>query len=262
MIEQAALDNNLEAVRSILKADGSGELVPRRPKLARVLIQGWTSEICCQGPCTGWTISLPQKTNVFGIELAPTACAGSRATFIKLVCARSTTCGGDIRHSFTLKPSEGCTFTTPYEVNSIEFNVIGFALIIDRKAAHAKFANVTLEQNGQKEADAKMYTVSDVTTTRTEDDALAIAAGNNSVDLMSLLVEHGWSVHRRTPMGQTPLQLAARNACYEATQFLIQHGAPVHADKYEVPLSSTSHPRGDQVAGLLMTHGSLPVHRL
>ena len=55
----------------------------------------------------------------------------------------------------------------------------------------------------------------------------------------------------------TPLQLAAKVACLEITQVLVEYGAVTHKHEFEVPMGAD----GDLVAGFLQGHGSKPVKR-
>ena len=99
---------------------------------------------------------------------------------------------------------------------------------------------------------------------------LHIAAKMGDTDQIDKLLRHGADLELLAECskpqgaygdfspGKTPLQLAAASASLPAVQMLVDRGAKVHEDVFEVPQGKD----GDLVAGLLQTHGSKPVKRI
>ena len=54
---------------------------------------------------------------------------------------------------------------------------------------------------------------------------MGLAAANNSVDFLQLLLENGFSIDQKDATEATPLQKAIATDAREATDFLLQHGA-------------------------------------
>jgi len=97
---------------------------------------------------------------------------------------------------------------------------------------------------------------------------LHTAAKTGDTELIRKLLDHGadpemlagcWQPTFSSPLqgGKTALQLAASSASLEAVQILVDRGAKVHKDQFEVPTGKD----GDLVAGFLQTNGSKPVKR-
>ena len=97
---------------------------------------------------------------------------------------------------------------------------------------------------------------------------LHVAAKTGDIQMIATLLHHGadqemlagvWkpSADQEFTGGWTALQLAATSASLEAVKMLVDHGAKVHEDQFEVPMGKA----GDLVAGFLQTNGSKPVTR-
>ena len=99
---------------------------------------------------------------------------------------------------------------------------------------------------------------------------LHIAAEMGDTDQIDKLLRHGADLELLAEClkpqgtygdfspGKTPLQLAAASASLPAVQMLVDRGAKVHEDVFEVPQGKD----GDLVAGYLQTNGSKPVKRI
>ena len=99
---------------------------------------------------------------------------------------------------------------------------------------------------------------------------LHIAAKMGDTDQIDKLLRHGADLELLAEClkpqgtygdfspGKTPLQLAAASASLPAVQMLVDRGAKVHEDVFEVPQGKD----GDLVAGYLQTNGSKPVKRI
>lgn len=97
---------------------------------------------------------------------------------------------------------------------------------------------------------------------------LHVAAKTGDAALLQKLLDHGASPEllagcfkdgdRPFQGGKTALQLAAASASLEAVTMLVDRGAKVDEDQFEVPKGKA----GDLVAGFLQTNGSKPVTRV
>jgi ankyrin repeat protein len=65
------------------------------------------------------------------------------------------------------------------------------------------------------------------------DEALLTAAGNDSSDIVTLLLDAGWPVDARDCYGQTPLMRAVRQGSEVVTRLLLERGADIEAQDVE-----------------------------
>ncbi|KAE8397694.1 ankyrin repeat-containing domain protein [Aspergillus pseudonomiae] len=62
---------------------------------------------------------------------------------------------------------------------------------------------------------------------------LALAAINDQIRIIELLINYGAKVDKRASHGRTPLSWAAEHGAFQAVKLLIEHGANVNADDKE-----------------------------